>query len=123
MAICVFSTYNQASKFANGMYRYTNGEWYIQDQWKVSRRLTLDYGLRFQWIQPQFDAALQTSTFLPERFDPKKAPRLYLPTTVAGGRSGADPFTRAIFPRTHIWEKVKRSGALFYAVSHAGKGV
>src|SRR5260370_42635813 len=110
MAICVFSTYNQASKFANGMYRYTNGEWYVQDQWKVTRRLTLDYGLRFQWIQPQFDAAEQTSTFLPERFDPKQAPRLYFPTGTPSNRQAIDLATQQLFPGTFIGKIVTGSG-------------
>ncbi|MEO7274194.1 MAG: carboxypeptidase regulatory-like domain-containing protein, partial [Vicinamibacterales bacterium] len=41
-ALGVFSSYNQASRFAEGQYYYTNDEAYIQDNWKVTSRLTLD---------------------------------------------------------------------------------
>ena len=60
-----------------GQYRSTNVEWFVQDNWKATPRLTLDYGLRFVWIQPQYDDRLQDSYFNPELFDPAKAVRLY----------------------------------------------
>lgn len=78
-----------------GQYRSTNVEWYLQDNWKVNSRLTLDYGLRFNLIYPQFDARQQDYYFVPDRFSSAKAVRLYLPTCVpgtfqAGGCSSAN---------------------------------
>ncbi len=119
MALGVYQSFTQASKYATGLYRYTNVEWYLQDQWKVTRRLTLDLGMRFQWIQPQFDAAEQTSTFLRERFDPQKAPRLYFP--VAGG--AVDPATGQIFPSTYRGRIVNGSGDLLNGIAQAGKDI
>jgi hypothetical protein len=63
-----------------GQYRSTNVEWYLQDNWKVSNRLTLDYGMRFNLIYPQYDARHQDYYFVPSKFDPAKAVRLYRPT-------------------------------------------
>ncbi len=60
-----------------GQYRSTNVEWFVQDNWKAKPRLTLDYGLRFVWIQPQYDQRLQDTYFNPEFYDPAKAVRLY----------------------------------------------
>lgn len=67
-----------------GQYRSTNIEWYLQDNWKVNSRLTLDYGMRFSLIYPQYDKRAQEYYFVQNKFDPTKAVRLYRPTCVAG---------------------------------------
>jgi len=123
MALGVYSSYNQASQYATGRYRYTNAEWYVQDTFKLNRRVTLDYGLRFQWIQPQYDADQQTSTFLPETFDPKQAPRIYRPTGTAANRQAIDPGTGQILNSTYIGKIVNGTGNLLNGIAQAGKGV
>ena len=65
----VFNFYQQASKFALPEWRYKNIEWYAQDNWKPTDRLTLDYGVRFYALTPQWDTTLQASNFLPDKFD------------------------------------------------------
>jgi outer membrane receptor protein involved in Fe transport len=67
-----------------GQYRSTNIEWYLQDNWKVNNRLTVDIGMRFSLIYPQFDKRQQDYYFIASKFDPAKAVRLYRPTCVAG---------------------------------------
>jgi hypothetical protein len=76
-----------------GQYRSTNVEWYVQDNWKVNSRLTLDYGMRFSLIYPQYDARHQDYYFVPSKFDPAKAVRLYRQTCKNGATfpcSGTD---------------------------------
>jgi hypothetical protein len=93
----VYNQFTQASGYFIGKYRYNNVEFFGQDNWKVSSRLTLDYGMRFYWIQPQFDEDLQTSNFLPNRFNQADAPRLYYPVCIgAGPCSGSN--RRAVDP-------------------------
>jgi hypothetical protein len=123
MAIGVYTSYNQASAYLTGKYRYTNVEWYLQDQWKITRRLTLDYGLRFYWIQPQFDADLQTATFLPSRFDFAQAVRLYQPIMSNGRRLGFDPVTGQTVPGSNIGKIVPNSGNTINGVARAGKDI
>jgi Carboxypeptidase regulatory-like domain/TonB-dependent Receptor Plug Domain len=84
-AVGVFQQFTQASNYLMGEYRYTNLEMYIQDTWKVKPRVTLNYGLRAYYIQPQFDQALQTSTFFPNRYDPTQATQLFWPCFDASG--------------------------------------
>ena len=51
-----FDTFRQPNiGVFQGQYRSTNVEWYVQDNWKVNNRLTLDYGMRFSLIYPQYD--------------------------------------------------------------------
>jgi hypothetical protein len=125
MAIGAFTSYQQASSYLTGKYRYTNVEWYLQDQWKITRRLTLDYGIRFYWIQPQFDADLQTATFLPDRFNPAQAVRLYQPATDSrGNRVGFDAVTGQTVPlESSIGRIVPNSGDSLDGVAQAGKQV
>jgi len=96
-ALGIFNTYTQANKFAIPEWRYTNFEFYAQDNWKANRHLTLDYGVRFYYLTPQWDHTQQASNFLPDRFDPSQAARLYRPVCVGAApcagaaRRGMDP--------------------------------
>ena len=47
-ALGIFSSYNQVSRYIEGQYIYNNTEGYVQDNWKVNNKLTLDYGVRLR---------------------------------------------------------------------------
>ncbi len=79
-----FNTYQQASTHTTGNYKYFNLEWYLQDNWKVNKRLTLDYGLRFVWLPPQYESTGKAANFLLDKFDPTKASRLFRPVCING---------------------------------------
>lgn len=96
-ALGIFNTFTQANKYALPEWRYKNFEFYLQDNWRANRKLTLDYGVRFYYLTPQWDTTLQASNFLPDKFDFGKAATLYTPVCIGaypcsgGNRRGMDP--------------------------------
>ena len=77
-AIGTFSGFEQAQKYVETSAVYNNTEAYIQDNWKLNRRWTLDYGMRFVYQQPQYDQLGQASNFVPDQWQQTNAPMLYL---------------------------------------------
>ncbi|MBI2688848.1 MAG: carboxypeptidase regulatory-like domain-containing protein [Acidobacteria bacterium] len=87
-------SYTESTNHPQGHSRYLNVEWFAQDTWKVSRRLTIDAGIRFYYIQPSWSAGDQLSSWDPSLYDRGKQPSLIQPyRNAAGQRVGRDPNT------------------------------
>jgi hypothetical protein len=97
-----FRTYSESSArpFTNLQMKML--QWYAQDEWKVNRRFTLNYGLRFGYHTPLYQVDFQGSNFDPLLYDPAKAPLLYLPGCTVAVTAAACPTAnrRAFDPRT-----------------------
>ena len=122
-ALGIYQTYVQAADWVQGNYLYHNVEWYAQDNWKVNDHLTLDYGLRFYWMQPTYDTRQQTSNFLPDKWSASAAPRLYYPALVNGVRVALDRVTGQTQPAAAIGRIVPGSGTLLNGLYKAGDGI
>jgi hypothetical protein len=122
-ALGIYQTYSQANQWFQGKWVYNNFEWYAQDNWRVNDRLTLDYGLRFYWMQPTYDKEKQASNFLPDQFDASKAPRLYYPAIVNGQRVALDRVTGQTQPAAAIGRIVPGSGSLANGLFKQGEGI
>ena len=49
-----FNNYNQNNAAIYPYFRFESLEAYIQDSWKINKRLTLEYGIRFEHIVPTY---------------------------------------------------------------------
>jgi hypothetical protein len=131
-AIGVFSTYTQTSRWAEGAYLAINNEAFVQDNWRVSSRLTLDYGVRFAHMRPQYDSYGYSANFLPEEWSRAQAPRLYVSGCVGGvypcaaaNRRAMDPLTgQMLGPNSAlaIGTLIPNTGSITNSVYPAGTG-
>lgn len=108
--IGVFRSYSESNTRVETNGRGNTLDWFVQDSWKVSRRLTLDLGMRFSWYTPYSDTHNQDASFEPNVYNRAQAPRLYFPTLVSGKRVGIDPATGTIVPALLIGAFVPNSG-------------
>jgi hypothetical protein len=90
-----FQSYSEASADPMGHFRFNQIEGFIQDNWKVSRKLSLDVGLRYQWIQPFYLQGNNASNFDAKVYNPASAV-----TVTSGGRldpsKGGNPYNGLI---------------------------
>ena len=127
-----FSSYSQASKFIESGIVYLGIEPFFQDNWKVSNRLTLDYGVRFVHLQPEHDKYMQASNFFTDEWNRADAPLLY----TAGCPGGVYPCAatrQAMDPRTGqllgagtsglIGQRVPNTGNLTNGIKQQGKEI
>ncbi|HWD00311.1 MAG TPA: carboxypeptidase-like regulatory domain-containing protein [Candidatus Sulfopaludibacter sp.] len=103
-------SYSQTTARAVFNTQYWNAEFYIQDNWRVSPRLTLDLGLRFYHQTPQVDLNKTFSNFFPALYSKSAAPRVYVPGTNAGKRVAIDPGTGTVAPVAYIGLFVPNTG-------------
>ena len=128
-----FSSYSQGSKGVEGKYIYYNVEGYVQDNWKLNPRTTIDYGVRLVHQTPQYDALGQASNFFTEKWAGSAAPVLYVPgcannvyPCTGTNRQAMNPITKQFLgPNSTlaIGTIVPNSGDLTNGLVQAGKGI
>lgn len=105
-------SYTQANNWPIGSYLFWDAEWYLQDNWKVSRRLTLDYGIRFYHMPPTIDNNHTIATFDPRLYNPAQSPVLYRsgkdPAT--GAAAAINPITGAVAPAVYVGQFIPGIG-------------
>src|SRR4030095_4027178 len=72
-----FRNYQESTARPFTNLRLTQVQWYAADQWKITRNITLNYGLRFGYHSPFEQIDGQGSNFDPSLFNPAQAVRLY----------------------------------------------
>ncbi|HYK90550.1 MAG TPA: TonB-dependent receptor [Acidobacteriota bacterium] len=99
----IFQNYSEGTWRPYSLYRYTQVEWYAQDSWRVSKKLTLDYGIRFYNAPGAHDNRFALTTFDPSQYSASKAAVLIRPGLDANKkRVGIDPRNGTIYPQVYI---------------------
>lgn len=119
----VFQSYSEANfhPIAHGL--NNDIEWFAQDTWKVSRTLTLDYGLRFSLLIPDSLRGQTLSEFNPAVYNAADQPRLIQPFCITSNpckgtnRVGYDPATGAQYPAGAIGLFVPGTGTPYQGMS------
>jgi hypothetical protein len=104
-----FNNYTEIDKFSEVKGRRNIAEFYLQDTWKATRRLTVDYGVRFLWYTP-WTSSQPASVFVPERYNAAKVARLYQPARINNVNVAFDPVTGTTLPNIFVGTFVEGSG-------------
>jgi hypothetical protein len=102
-ALGVFNSYTESNVRYGANMRQSLVEWFAQDSWKVSRRLSIDYGIRWTWageMHPNNPG--QQSAWMRNLYTPGQSPPLYTPVTQNGVRYAQNPLTGALLPQAYI---------------------
>jgi Carboxypeptidase regulatory-like domain/TonB-dependent Receptor Plug Domain len=113
-----FLSYQQINQDPLPSYRYSNFEFYGQDTWRVNERLTLNYGLRVNFITPFKDNLGLMSNFDYSKFDPAQSVVFYQPHGAFSGpnRQAINPLTGQTLPAVYI-------GAIVPGVGNINNGM
>jgi Carboxypeptidase regulatory-like domain len=80
-----FKSYTEASADPVGFFRFTQPEAFIQDSWKVSSKLSLEIGLRYQYMEPMYTIANNMGNFVPSLYNPAQAVTVTSKGTIVPG--------------------------------------
>ena len=96
-----FDNYTYATAKVNLDLTQKDLEWYAQDNWRATKKLTLSYGLRFTKDIPQNNGNCFGSQIDLSLYNPSEAPPLFQPVIVNGTRMMENPVTGALAPAAY----------------------
>ncbi len=83
-----FRTYSESAIDPLGFFRFTQTEAFVNDSWRVNKRLSLELGVRYQFGTPIYTQANNLANFDPARYDPAQAVTVLANGTIDTTRGG-----------------------------------
>jgi hypothetical protein len=120
-ALGVFNTYQEASTRVLLRFRQHGVDWFAQDAWRATRRLTIEMGVRFHYIVPLYMGTNRLSSFAPDLYSASKQPKLIGPAMVGGTRVGVHPVTGVVYPAALIGAIAPNTGDPANGMAVAGE--
>ncbi|MBS1787747.1 MAG: carboxypeptidase regulatory-like domain-containing protein [Acidobacteria bacterium] len=115
-----FTQYTEATFRPSGEGRQSLVDWFVQDSWKATRRLNIEYGVRFGWFNQWYQDTANSAAFALSRYDKSKAPKYYQPgctvavpaggTCAAANRRALNPVNGQLLPAVLIGAFVPGTG-------------
>ena len=116
-----FQSYQESTARPSGEGRQSLFDFFVQDSWKVSRRLNIEMGARMSWYNHWYQSNGKASAFSLEKYSAAAAPRYYQPgcavaftgTCPGVSRRALNPITNALSPAVLIGAFVPGSGNFY----------
>ncbi len=83
-----FRTYAEADLDPIAFFRFSQYDGYVTDSWKATRKLSLEFGMRYQYGQPTHSQQNNMANFDPSRYDPTKAVTVLANGTIDATKGG-----------------------------------
>jgi hypothetical protein len=122
-ALGIFNQYSEISNAAWSNARATGIEYFLQDNWRITRRLTLDVGVRWYWVPPLTEKDNFLAAFVPANYGASNAPRLIRPGMQGNTRVGVHPTTGQTYPAALIGAIAPGIGSASAGMTIAGDGI
>ncbi|MBI4892542.1 MAG: TonB-dependent receptor [Acidobacteria bacterium] len=106
-----FDSYSETGPPAQTVYKAYDRELYVQDSWRMNRRLSLEYGIRWAFISPWGAKWNNVVSWMQQFWDPAKAPQVAANGSIVNGTG--DPYNGLVLPGTGFPDDAKGRVAVY----------